>query len=156
LLEADRGCIGEGVDLTNGLPDRLPDRGLYGQSGPVHVSVYPDGRPGEILVSAACQAELRLSQAINALQSRVDAKDTPASEVLVMSCGMPDHRGYQCALDRLLFEFIVAHRNRVQFSPRHLKGIFLHLWGTPTWLQLYRSEDSLSWPPIPQVDRAAV
>jgi hypothetical protein len=154
LLAEDRGCVGDGVDLTRGLPERWPtDRGPYGQSGPVHVSVYPDGVPGEILVSAACQAEIRLSQTVHALESRVRAKDTPASELLVMSCGMPDNRGYQCALDPFMFQFIEANRDHLQLSPRHLKSVVLHLWGTPRWLQLYRSEDSVPWPPLPRGGR---
>lgn len=91
MLEEDRGCVGDGVDLSKGLPERWPmDRGLYGNLGPVFLSVYPDGVPGDIFVSGGCQAEVRLSKALETLVSRVRAKDTPASEVLLMSCGMPD------------------------------------------------------------------
>jgi hypothetical protein len=157
LLEKDQGCVGDGVDLTKGLPDPWPnDRGFYGQSGPVHVQVYRDGLPNEIFVSGAHQANIRLSQAIHVLESRVRAKDTPPNEILVMSCGLPDDRGYRCGPDSFIFEFISKHRDRLQLSPQHLKSIFLHHWGTSAWLQLYRSEESPPWPPIPTGGRPAV
>jgi len=156
LLDQDRGCVGDGMDVSKGLPERLPDRGMYGHFGPVFVSVYADGAPGDILVSAGCQAEIRLREALQALEARVGAKDTPASEVLLMSCGMPDERGYQCPLDLFMFQFIAENRSRLSLSPRHLKGVFLHLWGTNRWLQLYRSQDPIQWPPIPAEDRHGV
>jgi hypothetical protein len=156
LLKEDRGCVGDGVDVTKGLPERWPmDRGLYGQSGPVHVSVYPNGFLDEIFVSAECQTEIRLSETIGALELRVRAKDTQASEILVITCGMPDERGYVCAPDTSIFQFIAENRDRLRLSPKHLKGVYLHLWGTPTWLQLYRADNSVLWPSTPVGGTAA-
>lgn len=148
LLKDDRGCFGDGVDFTNGLPERLPiECGSYKQSETVHVIVFPNGVPGEICVSGACQIEIRLTETFRVLEERVRAKDAPTNEILVMSCGMPDQHGYQCPVDVFMFNFIKSKLDHLILSPTHLKGVFLHLWGTNDWVQLYRSENSFPWPP---------
>lgn len=149
MLESDRGCVGDGVDLSAGLPDPWPNQhGFYGQQGPVMVQSYRDGMPNEIVVSSSCQAQISLSQTIATVAERVQVKDRECNELLVMSCGMPDERGYVCPIDAFMFQFIKEHLDRIQLSPVRLKGVVLHLWGTPEWIDLFRSRDvPLVWPP---------
>ncbi|HEX2208160.1 MAG TPA: hypothetical protein VHG93_10800, partial [Longimicrobium sp.] len=126
LLKEDRGCVGDGVDLTNGPPDHWPNnRGYYGQHGPVNLMTYGDGIAHHFLVSSNCQTEVRLSQTLQTINDRIVAKDSAASNVLLMSCGMPDERGFACPIDRYMFQFIQENADPLQLSPAYLSGVFL-------------------------------
>ena len=58
LLAKDRGYLGEGADLSQGLPEQMPMQGRYGELGPVAIDVGWHGQPGTALVSASAQVDL--------------------------------------------------------------------------------------------------
>lgn len=148
-LEEDRGGVGDGVDFSEGAPQQWPsDRGFYGQYGPVNLSTYRDGIPNDFLVASSCQSEVRLSQTMEVLNQRIRAKDAAVSNVLLISCGMPDEGGFACPVDGFMFRFIQENLDRIHLAPTHLNGVFLHLWGSNEWIELFRSkEKELVWPP---------
>jgi hypothetical protein len=114
----------------------------------VVVQSYRDGIADEILASSTCQAQISLSQTLAAVSERVQAKDLECNDLLVMSCGMLDERGYVCPVDRFMFQFLKEHVDRIHLAPTHLRGVVLHLWGTVEWIELFRSQDAdLVWPP---------
>lgn len=147
-LSQDKGCVGDGIDFSQGMPNPWPnDFGFYGQQGPVYVKVDRGGLENDFFVSSSCQSEIRLSEAVEVVRQRVEVKDLECNQVLLMSCGLPDQRGYVCPLDHFLFEQVRQHINRFQLSPVNLRGVFLHQWGTHNWLELYRSSsDPPAWP----------
>ncbi len=149
VLETDRGCVGDGVDVSAGFPEHWPnDNGFYGRYGPVVLMAYRDGPPGEVMVSSSCQAQVSLSQTLAAVNERVQAKDRESNDLLLMSCGMPDSRGYVCPTDQFMFRFIQEHVSHVNLCPVFLRRVILHLWGTAEWIELFKAQGAeLVWPP---------
>jgi hypothetical protein len=149
-LSDDRGYVGEGVDLSQGFPKVWPNRrGFYGQHGPFHVQVNGGGRVDEITVSSSAQASIRRSEAVDALAKRIEAKDRPENELLLITCGLPDEWGYLCALDSLLFAQLLGDAQEVRNSlpePEHLNAVVMHEWNGPKWTELYRAPGkSVPW-----------
>jgi len=147
-LAEDRGCVGEGIDLSRGLPDRMRTSGLYGTYGAVVLQVYPDGVEDEITLVASAQAQIRRSEVRAAVAARVAAKDDPRNDVLLMTCGLPDERGHVCGLDQFIYSFVAedVRSGGPSVAAEHLGAIVLHHWGTPHWLEIYRKDDfPLPW-----------
>lgn len=94
ILTDDKGCVGDGIDFSQRMPDPWPnDFGFYGQQGPVTVTVSQGGLPHDLFVSSSCQSQIRLSEAIKIVGNRVQDKDIECNRVLLMSCGLPDNNG---------------------------------------------------------------
>jgi len=141
-LTEDRGVVGDGLDLAQGLPERIPASagGFYGEvAGCSTVQTYV-GKPGEISVACLEQAEIRRSEVIRLLQTRITQKDTPANEVLLMTCGAPDDRGHVCPLDGFIFQFVadLASEGALRFDVSHLRNVVVHRWGSGDWLEIHR------------------
>jgi hypothetical protein len=149
VLAEDQGCVADGVDLSQGLPDRWPSSsGFYGQHGPFIVQVYRDGIPGVVTVSSSAQVQIHRSEALAALAARVEAKDRPTNDLLLITCGMPDEWGYVCPLEGFIFRFIAEEATRgllLPSAPRHLVGVVLHSWGTLEWGEVYGSASAAPW-----------
>ncbi|MFN9619071.1 MAG: hypothetical protein ACK55X_05090 [Synechococcaceae cyanobacterium] len=147
-LKTDLGCVGDGVDLSHGLPSEWTSRnGFYGSHHGVYVQVYAGGGDEKPMVTSMCQAEVRLSDCLQTLEARVNAKDRPGNDVLLLTCGLPDERGYVCPVDSCMFQFIQEHSSSLEFRPAYLKSIVLHLWNTPDWIELCSADIAVSWPP---------
>lgn len=147
-LKTDLGFVGDGVDQSHGLPSEWTSRnGFYGSHHGVFVQVYAGGADEKPMVISMCQAEVRLSDCLKTLEARINAKDRPENDVLLLTCGLPDERGYVCPVDSFMFQFIQEHSSSLQFRPACLKSIVLHLWNTPNWIELYSSDIAVSWPP---------
>jgi hypothetical protein len=145
LLE-DRGFAGDGVDFSVGLPETFPtSRGFYGQYGAFMTVVHRADPGAESLVSSTAQVTLRRSEALAALHARIKIKDTKPNEVLWISCGMPDHNGYGCPLDSMLFLILrelAAEVPLISQPPAFLKGVVLHAYPTGDWFEVWRAMDS--------------
>ena len=155
LLADDKGHVGQGVDFSEGPPDKLPmDKGFYEQAGPIFVQVDGNGLPGRITVSSSVQTEIRESQVVNALAARVAAKDRRPSEILVVSCGLPDQRRYTCPVEAFIFQAILEAKTRSSGSliqePSTLRGVVLHCFGDTRLIEVYRAgAAAVPWPPAP-------
>jgi len=134
LLVTDKGFIGEGQDLTRGPSKQLGTRGLYGKCGPFEVVANRNAQSNDIVISAASPTHLYRSEAIEALGRRVAAKDYSPNDVLVVTCGLPDPRGYTCPADQALFSSLwLAEEAGVPILPNrptHLGGVLVHLWNS--------------------------
>jgi hypothetical protein len=135
VLAVDNGIVGEDVDLRTGLPGRLGTRGMYGDHGPFNVLVNPSVGNSDIVVSASSQAQIKQSEAITALSARVAAKDEAGNEILLVTCGLIDERGYTCPADQVLFHFLretlASGVSVMPKKPTYLKGVLIHLWNSP-------------------------
>lgn len=148
VLMEDRGYVGEGPEFSSGLPEQwTSDRGFYPPLGSIQIVVHRSAVPGAISVSCHSQAEISLIEAISAAEDRVREKDIPSNDVLLVTVGLPDGRGYVCPLDYFIFEHLKNHQVQIKITPKHLKAVILHVWGTPEWLYMFRSHsDPPSWP----------
>lgn len=150
VLREDRGYVGEDLEGLDGLPSKYPSthRGLYGRVDPVNIRVNRYDTPGEIFVAGDAQAEFSHSELKSALQQIVIRKDRDKNCFLLISCGQPDEKGCICPVDKFLFDEVPNLLGSLEISPKFLKCIFLHLWGTEHAVELFRAEDySPSWPP---------
>lgn len=139
LVSEDRGYIGEGIDLSNGLPERWNDRGFYGDFGPVHVLVHANEVGEETRVTYGCQCLVTLDEVVAVLNDRIARKDCPQNEILLISVGAPDMNGNICPVDQFLFNFLREHIERVSLAPIHLRTVDLHLWGTAEMTRLFQA-----------------
>ncbi|TQV77175.1 hypothetical protein FLL45_04300 [Aliikangiella marina] len=144
LLKTDQGYVGENVDFSKGFPKVYPNsNGFYGSVDQISVQVHlkqQQQEPG-IQVSSSTQTEIRLSQIDELLEERVNEKDKSCNEILIISCGLPDKKGYSCPLDTFMFGLIEEHLSNFCFSPSHLKLICLHNFQRNKVVELYRNKD---------------
>jgi len=136
VLAEDKGFFGEDMDFSQGVPERLGQRGNYGQHGPFNVLVNRAPGNSEIVISATSHLELYRSDAIAALGRRVAEKDKePCNEILIVTCGRPDQKGYRCPLDHAMFlvlrEAIKAGVDILPQKAVNIRGILIHLWDSP-------------------------
>jgi hypothetical protein len=147
VLIVDNGFIGEDLDLSQGLPQQLGSRGIYGDHGPFNVVVNPGTGNTDIVVSAFSQAQVKQSEAIAALSQRVQAKDAMTNEILIVTCGLVDENGYTCPADQIIFNLLRdAASTGVSVMPQkptHIKGILIHQWNSP---YLFHWEDGSDVP----------
>jgi hypothetical protein len=144
-LAEDKGCVGDGVDLSAGFPSQWPNSaGFYGPHGPFLVQVQGDGVEGQITVVSSAQGEMRRSESLRALAGRLAKKDCPPNEALLISCGLPDKLGYVCGLDSFVFRLIAEAISAGETlpAPSHLSAVALHLWGTTELIQLHSVPDA--------------
>jgi hypothetical protein len=148
-LEEDKGCVGDGIDVSQGLPEQWPnDAGFYGSYGPVNMQVRRGTDVDDhVRVGASAQAAIRRSEALAALAKRIEAKDLAGNDILLITCGLPDAQGYTCPLDAFIFRFIadalVADPSRLPTTPDHLKAVALHHWGNREILEIYRADSMI-------------
>jgi hypothetical protein len=150
ILRENRGYVGEDLEDLEGLPSKYPSthRGFYRGVDPVNIQVSRYGTRGEIFVVGAAQAEFSHSELKSELQKIVTRKDQAKNCLLLISCGQPDEKGCICPVDKSLFDEVPNLLGSLEISPKFLKCIFLHLWGTEHAVELFRAEDySPSWPP---------
>jgi hypothetical protein len=146
-LKEDKGSISDiPIDPSQGLPEQLPDVGFYGDVGAfnIHLNAGP-GIVGRILVSASTQAQIRRSEALESFQQRVASKDRPENEILVVTCGLPDKRGYMCAVDEWIFRLLREIAGDVGLpldAPQYLTAVALHSFSTGEWFEAYRANDA--------------
>lgn len=135
VLAVDNGFVGEGLDLSQGLPEQLGTRGMYGDHGGFNVVVNPGTGNDDIVVSASSQAQVKQSEAIAALSARVAAKDEVGNEILLVTCGLVDEKGYMCPADQIIFHFLressAAGVSVLPQKPTYIKGVLIHLWNSP-------------------------
>jgi hypothetical protein len=128
-LTQDKGFIGE--DLGSG-PDM--GRGIYGSQGPISVTVNQAAQNGEVTVSATSQSPIFRSEVIRALGKRVEEKDEPQNELVIVSCGLPDKQGYACPYDHAIFltlqKAVAEGMDILPNPPKHIRGGLIHLWDT--------------------------
>jgi hypothetical protein len=130
-LREDKGCVGEGMQFSAPptFPARLPDSGMYGQIGDFVVLVHAGGPPDSITVAGSMSASIACSDALALLRSRVADKDLGGTDVLLITCGLPDGSGYVCPLDSWLFQHLSEEANHgrqlLDVPPKHLRGVAL-------------------------------
>jgi hypothetical protein len=134
-LAVDHGFCGQDSDLSQGLPQQLGTSGIYGDHGPFNVIVNPGAGNTDIVVSAFGQVQVQQSEAIAALGARVAAKDKPGNDILLVTCALIDEKGYTCPADQIIFQFLrdisASGVSIFPETPKHIKGILIHLWNSP-------------------------
>ena len=81
--------------------------------------MHSGGVPGAFTIGATTPAQIRRSEALLAVQERVAAKDLAGTDLLIMTCGLPNEFGYMCPLDQWLFQHL---RDRsIQKQPSHFE-----------------------------------
>lgn len=151
VLEEDKGYIGEDLDLSQGPSQQLGSRGMYGDHGPFNIIVNPaapGGNHNQIIVSAFSQSQTHRSEAIAALAECVAAKDKACNEILLISCGLIDPKGYVCPADQSIFQMLrdamEAGVSILPQKPTHIHGILIHLWNSP-FLIHWEAGDDVPW-----------
>lgn len=148
-LTQDLGCVGDNVDLSQGLPDHIPPDGFYGQHGGLVLQTYRaepiEGLPTVVTTS---QAQFRRSELLALVRERVEAKDQPGNDLLLISCGLLDARGYRCPADSFLFgallELLEAGDVDLE-PPTNIRAIALHHWPHDEWFELYADGAARPW-----------
>ena len=147
-LAVDNGFVGQDSDLSQGLPQQLGTKGMYGDYGPFNVVVNPGAGNTDIIVSAFGQVQIKQSEAIAALGARVAAKDKPGNEILLVTCALVDENGYTCPADQIIFQFLrdisASGVSIVPEKPKHIKGALIHLWNSPL-LSHWESGNDVPW-----------
>jgi hypothetical protein len=147
-LKADKGSVTDvKEDLTLGAADHIPnDLGDYGSIGSLHVDVNgPGAVPGEIRVSASAHAQLRLSELLAGFEARTTEKDLPGNDLLLITCGLPDKRGYLCQADEWIFQILrdaFSEGLLLTRKPAHISAIAVHSFGRYQWFEAYRNADA--------------
>ena len=150
-LRDDKGCVGEGMQFSAPptFPAQLPENGVYGQIGDFVVLVHAGGAPGVITVAANISGSIARSDALTLLRSRVADKDLGGTDVLLITCGLPDGSGYVCPLDSFLFQHLWEEANQgrqlLDVPPKHLRGVALHNWRTGAWIHVFGGQGDAPW-----------
>ena len=122
--------------------------GIYGDHGPFNVIVNPGAGNTDIVVSAFGQVQVRQSEAIAALGARVAAKDKPGNDILLVTCALIDEKGYTCPADQIIFQFLrdisASGVSIFPETPKHIKGIFIHLWNSP-FISHWENGNDVPW-----------
>ncbi|MDN3357793.1 hypothetical protein [Actinomadura sp. DC4] len=146
-LSIDKGYVGQGLESSSELPKELGESGFYGNYGPFHIVANNNSGSDQILISASTQGKVFLSEAIEALGVRIAAKDKAGNEILVITCGLPDGRGYTCPADSGIFQLLQeAAQQGIDILPKkpmHIRGILIHQWGTPGFIVW--GDEELPW-----------
>jgi hypothetical protein len=147
-LASDNGVVGDGMDLSHGMPQQLGTRGMYGDHDGFNVIVNPGAGNGDIIVSAFSQTQVKQSEAIAALSARVAAKDEAGNEILLVTCGLVDEKGYTCPADQIIFNFLreasAAGASILPHKPTHIRGVLIHLWNSP-YLFHWENGNDVPW-----------
>ncbi|MFL5834031.1 MAG: hypothetical protein ACJ76B_08615 [Solirubrobacterales bacterium] len=146
-LAVDKGTVGEGHDYSQGLPEQLPPNGFYGQIENFDVQVYPQQGLEAVAVVASTPAYIRDDEIVALLEDRLNEKDDPRNELLIISCGLPDKAGYLCPPDVLLFHRVKERfeEGRIELKkPEHLRLVALHSPMSNEVVELHRAPDAVS------------
>lgn len=148
-VRGDLGCVGDGVDPSRGLPEVMPADGIYGETAGVMIQVYraalEDSPP---TVVATGSMTFHRSELIEGLRLRVAAKDKPGNDVVLLTCGLPDERGFTCPADSFLYfaaaELAAADQLNIEL-PTHTRAVALHHWPDGQWFEVVASGDLKPW-----------
>lgn len=81
---------------------------------------------------------------INAqLQACIDAKDKPGADELLISAGAPDREGWQIFAESDCLWYCMEEWQGLLSTPKHLKRIFLDIWGPDRVFILHNPEKSI-------------
>jgi len=144
-LEVDKGYFGEDMDWSDGPPERLGERGRYGNHGAFSIVVNRTPNDGEVQVSATSQFELHRAKTLAALEARIAAKDKVGNQIIIVTCGLPDRQGYACPSDHDLFNVLLQAAKEgipVLTNPlTYANGVLIHLWGSNQIYALTENND---------------
>jgi len=152
ILQEDKGFLGleagekeDGFDW--GLKPGSP--GLYDDHGPFSLIVHLNPGNNEITVSASTPGQIHRSEAVAALAKCIADKDKePRNEVLIITCGRVDDKGYTCPLDFFIFELLFrAFHAGVSIFPEttNIRGILINRWNSPFLLSMRKKGSDLPW-----------
>jgi hypothetical protein len=145
LLKVDRGIVGQDSFFDKD----PPKRGYYGNCGPFVVWVNPNPGRTDITISASSPSTIHRSEALQALGDCVREKDIPGNEVLIVTCGLPDEKGYRCLADEsifgMLWSAVLAGGSIVAEAPANLRGVLVHLWSSTALIHWPVNADDLPW-----------
>lgn len=130
-LRTDLGLVGDGIDFSQGLPDRLSPAGFYGEIGDGILLTAQRrndpslGRPRVSLLEVSFTEDDLLSS----LYALIERKDKLPNEWLLISLGAPDEEGYVCPADIHLFGML---KELKPAKPHTLAvdRVFVHLWNS--------------------------
>ncbi len=90
---------------------------------------------------------------MDALAARTAEKDREPNEILIVSCGLPDERGYVCQVDNFIFQALWDVRAKqsplgsLVPEPAVVDGVMLHQFGG-NLLEVYKRPGvRLPWSP---------
>jgi hypothetical protein len=82
-------------------------------------------------VTANAQYEIYRGDLEARFRERVAAKDRPENDVLVITTGLVNSRGFVVTADVMIYEFLVQLQSEgLTLQPQHLDQVILHDWGT--------------------------
>ena len=100
-------------------------------------------------VVANCQVSLYPRRVAQTFVERVQKKDRPGNEFLLVTTGLPDKQGYVCPADHWVFHVLQeqALAGKIELpQPRYLRQIVLNHWGQPPWTISFGGDDGLLQP----------
>lgn len=142
-LKQDKGVLFTGPAMSPG------GQGDYGHYGPLAVSLQAVPGIAGFGIYMAYDFQVRRSEAIAAFAERVAKKDEPGNDVLLVTCGVPDERGWASASDHALFLHLdAAYKSGISLLPKkptHIRGIMIHASTDAPGLILLRDTDDVPW-----------
>jgi hypothetical protein len=102
------------------------------------------GAPGSMLFTLAgfdialvYTTLLTAEEAWSEVQRLVDSHDKPGVDLLLVTAGGPDANGNVFPAEEAVANFVVEHPIGLSHSPKHIRRVILHSWGTGRATALY-------------------
>lgn len=97
-------------------------------------------------VAVNIQTEVLASEGWAQFQARVDDKDLPGADAVLVSCGAPVHGGLSFPSDELAAETIaLSASDRGLKSTVHVRAVYLHAWDTERLLRFTPDERGVEY-----------
>jgi hypothetical protein len=146
VLKQDRGHLGDDAGATGSPIGRT---GIYDPVGPFGVNVLFQPGSDQIGMVAQRTFQITRSEAIASFVDRIQKKDEPGNDIVIITCGVPDEYGLVCAADyaifKLLTDAISARVSVLPKKPNHIRGILVHFLNELR-IAAIRCEDSDNFP----------
>jgi hypothetical protein len=124
-------------------------QGNYGSYGPLAVTVQAIPGIAGFGIYMAYDFQVRRSEAIAAFAERIAKKDESGNDIVIVTCCVPDERGWVSASDHALFQHLLAaYRSGVNLlpeKPTHIRGIMIHESPDAPGLMLLNDSDDVPW-----------
>ena len=124
-------------------------RGIYGTYGPLAVSVQTPHGATEFDVHMSYDFQIRRSQAMAAFAERIARKDKKGNDIVIVTCGVPDERGWANAGDHALYlhlmQVLMSGGSLLPRKPTHIRGVMVHQSQDTPGLILLSYGENLPW-----------
>jgi hypothetical protein len=135
--------------MSVGQPTGQTDRGVYGNHGPLAVTVQAIQGITGFAVYLTYDFPVRRSEALAAFAERVAEKDELGNEIVIITCGVPDENGWTRGSDNALYQHLVNSSQSGIYplpkKPTHIRGLLIHESPESHAIRLLSSNDDLPW-----------